>query len=260
MLGPWANILPIPVDRLPGRGVRSTRQHRNEVTGLLKVTREHLAAIHLEHGNNEMLKGRQVEAMAEFRTALNLDPQNEFAQQRVNDALGSVPARSASQVQVVASADALTPKPEFGVTDPAAALKIIREDLGDCTRCKLATQGRKQIVFGVGNPRAELMFVGEGPGADEDMQGEPFVGRSGQLLNNMIRATMVAMLARSRSGHKVRAIPQMAWATIATATSRRPWSIPPPRVPPSSPAPSANRTSATADGNVKPIQAASAPR
>jgi uracil-DNA glycosylase len=84
--------------------------------------------------------------------------------------------------------EALNPKPEYGVADPVAALKIIREDLGDCTRCKLHKQGRKQIVFGVGNPRAELMFVGEGPGADEDAQGEPFVGRAGQLLNNMIKA------------------------------------------------------------------------
>ena len=84
--------------------------------------------------------------------------------------------------------EVLTPKPEYGITDPVAALKTIREDLGDCTRCKLHKQGRKQIVFGVGNPRALLMFVGEGPGADEDAQGEPFVGRAGQLLNNMIRA------------------------------------------------------------------------
>lgn len=79
-------------------------------------------------------------------------------------------------------------KPEQEVADPAKALKVIREDLGDCTRCVLHQQGRKQIVFGVGNPRAELMFVGEGPGADEDEQGEPFVGRAGQLLNNMIKA------------------------------------------------------------------------
>jgi uracil-DNA glycosylase family 4 len=79
------------------------------------------------------------------------------------------------------------PKPEYGVADPAAALTLIREDLGDCTRCKLY-KGRTKIVFGVGNPRAELMFVGEGPGADEDAQGEPFVGRAGQLLNNMIKA------------------------------------------------------------------------
>ena len=82
----------------------------------------------------------------------------------------------------------LNPKPEQKVADPVAALKLIREDLGECTRCKLHQQGRKQIVFGVGNPQAELMFVGEGPGADEDAQGEPFVGRAGQLLNNMIKA------------------------------------------------------------------------
>jgi len=79
-------------------------------------------------------------------------------------------------------------KPEQRVSDPVKALKIIREDLGDCTRCVLHKQGRKQIVFGVGNPKAELMFVGEGPGADEDEKGEPFVGRAGQLLNNMIKA------------------------------------------------------------------------
>jgi uracil-DNA glycosylase family 4 len=79
-------------------------------------------------------------------------------------------------------------RPEAGVSDPVKALKLIREDIGDCTRCRLATQGRKQIVFGVGNPAADLMFVGEAPGADEDLQGEPFVGRAGQLLTNMIKA------------------------------------------------------------------------
>jgi DNA polymerase len=84
--------------------------------------------------------------------------------------------------------EAIALKPEQSVSDPVKALKIIREDLGDCTRCVLHKQGRKQIVFGVGNPKAELMFVGEGPGADEDAQGEPFVGRAGQLLNNMIKA------------------------------------------------------------------------
>jgi len=82
----------------------------------------------------------------------------------------------------------IAPKPEQSVSDPVKALKIIREDLGDCTRCVLHKQGRKQIVFGVGNPKAELMFIGEGPGADEDEKGEPFVGRAGQLLNNMIKA------------------------------------------------------------------------
>jgi len=89
---------------------------------------------------------------------------------------------------VVAKAEMQLVSPEQDISDPVAALRLIREDLGDCTRCKLHQQGRKQIVFGVGNPRADLMFVGEGPGADEDAQGEPFVGRAGQLLNNMIKA------------------------------------------------------------------------
>jgi uracil-DNA glycosylase len=72
--------------------------------------------------------------------------------------------------------------------DQAARLIAIREDLGPCARCKLHTQGRKQIVFGVGNPNADLMFVGEAPGADEDVQGEPFVGRAGQLLTKIIES------------------------------------------------------------------------
>jgi len=100
-------------------------------------------------------------------------------------------ARKSAVVSTIAedkTFEILLPWPEHGVTDSVAALKLIREDLGDCTRCKLHQQGRKQIVFGVGNPCAELMFVGEGPGADEDTQGEPFVGRAGQLLNNMIKA------------------------------------------------------------------------
>ena len=73
--------------------------------------------------------------------------------------------------------------------DREAGLRVIAEEIGpDCRRCKLARLGRKQIVFGTGDPNAELMFVGEGPGADEDEQGLPFVGRAGQLLNNMIAA------------------------------------------------------------------------
>src|SRR3954468_12665945 len=71
--------------------------------------------------------------------------------------------------------------------DVAAELRAISEDIGECIRCGLH-KGRQKIVFGVGNPHAELMFVGEGPGADEDAKGEPFVGRAGQLLNKMIEA------------------------------------------------------------------------
>jgi uracil-DNA glycosylase family 4 len=71
----------------------------------------------------------------------------------------------------------------------AAKLRVVLDDIGpNCQRCKLAKLGRKQIVFGTGNPNADLMFIGEGPGADEDQQGLPFVGRAGQLLNNMITA------------------------------------------------------------------------
>jgi len=75
------------------------------------------------------------------------------------------------------------------VRSAADALAAIKIDIGpDCSRCKLHTLGRRQIVFGVGNPDADLMFVGEAPGADEDVQGEPFVGRAGQLLTKIITA------------------------------------------------------------------------
>lgn len=70
----------------------------------------------------------------------------------------------------------------------AAALQLIREDIGECTRCSLAFAGRSKIVYGDGDPNARLLFVGEGPGADEDKTGVPFVGKAGQLLNNMISA------------------------------------------------------------------------
>jgi DNA polymerase len=74
-------------------------------------------------------------------------------------------------------------------TSPAEALAAIKAEVGpDCTRCKLHTLGRRQVVFGVGNPDADLMFVGEAPGADEDIQGIPFVGRAGQLLTKIIEA------------------------------------------------------------------------
>jgi uracil-DNA glycosylase family 4 len=73
--------------------------------------------------------------------------------------------------------------------DHEAGLLAIREEMGDCRRCRLAG-GRKTIVFGQGNPHAELMFVGEGPGADEDEQGLAFVGRAGQLLTDIIEKGM----------------------------------------------------------------------
>ena len=86
--------------------------------------------------------------------------------------------------------DLLAPMPELRVrpADRAAALEQVRQSLGDCTRCPLAYGGRHSIVFGDGDPAAQLMFVGEEPGTDEDASGLPFVGKAGQLLDNMITA------------------------------------------------------------------------
>jgi uracil-DNA glycosylase family 4 len=86
------------------------------------------------------------------------------------------------------SASAAEPATIQIARSPDEALREIRADIGDCVRCKLHGMGRTQIVFGVGNPNADLMFVGEAPGADEDIQGEPFVGRAGQLLTKIIEA------------------------------------------------------------------------
>jgi len=88
------------------------------------------------------------------------------------------------------SFDNLAPLPEVRVAaaGKADALRAIQDEIGDCTRCPLAYAGRRKIVFADGDPNARLMFVGEGPGADEDASGIPFVGKAGQLLNNMIGA------------------------------------------------------------------------
>jgi DNA polymerase len=104
-------------------------------------------------------------------------PQSLFAEPAEENAIAPRKPFPAAPAQ----AEALPPEQHF------AALKLIREEIGDCTRCKLS-QGRNKIVFGDGDPNAKLMFVGEGPGADEDASGLPFVGRGGQLLNNMIQA------------------------------------------------------------------------
>jgi DNA polymerase len=95
--------------------------------------------------------------------------------------LETTPLMPSSLTLIAETQKAIAPK------DHAAALQAIRDDIGDCTRCALSA-GRHNIVFGDGDPNARLMFVGEGPGADEDAQGLPFVGRAGQLLNNMIVA------------------------------------------------------------------------
>jgi DNA polymerase len=92
---------------------------------------------------------------------------------KTNDASGQIEAEK-------------TPVPFF--RDAAEALGGVKSFIGECTRCKLSGLGRTQVVFGTGSPTADLMFVGEAPGADEDEQGMPFVGKSGQLLTKIIEA------------------------------------------------------------------------
>ncbi|HXC96656.1 MAG TPA: uracil-DNA glycosylase [Edaphobacter sp.] len=100
------------------------------------------------------------------------------------------PAFLEPPIAKLVSFDNLAPLPEIHIVPArkADALIAIKEEIGDCTRCPLAYAGRRTIVFGEGDPNARLMFVGEGPGADEDASGRPFVGKAGQLLNNMIQA------------------------------------------------------------------------
>jgi uracil-DNA glycosylase len=104
--------------------------------------------------------------------------------------VSSRPAFLEPPIATLVSFDNLAPLPESRVAPAhkAEALAAIQDGIGDCTRCPLAYAGRRTIVFGDGDPNARLMFVGEGPGADEDTSGVPFVGKAGQLLNNMIQA------------------------------------------------------------------------
>ena len=118
-------------------------------------------------------RARQAPAQASLDPARGADP-------------SGPPGEPDLSAEAVAKAEGLAP--QATQAGKIISLTSIREDLGDCTRCKLHTLGRKQIVFGVGNPDADLMFVGEAPGADEDVQGEPFVGRAGQLLTKIIEA------------------------------------------------------------------------
>jgi uracil-DNA glycosylase family 4 len=97
-------------------------------------------------------------------------------------------ARSVEAARAAPTAPPAEVRPLTIALTPVDGLAAIRADIGDCTRCKLHTLGRTQIVFGVGNPEADLMFVGEAPGRDEDLQGYPFVGRAGQLLTKIIEA------------------------------------------------------------------------
>jgi DNA polymerase len=109
-------------------------------------------------------------------------------EQVLRDIAGQVRAHLALQQELgLEHTDLRWPEPPAAPVAARPTLEQVRADLGECTRCKLHRH-RTQIVFGVGNPNAGLVFVGEAPGADEDAQGEPFVGRAGQLLTKIIEA------------------------------------------------------------------------
>jgi DNA polymerase len=112
----------------------------------------------------------------------------------VEQSVAAIATISVTEPMKLISFNSLAPLPAGPVpaADRVAALLAIQEEIGDCTRCPLAYAGRHKIVFGDGSGAARLMFVGEGPGADEDAQGLPFVGKAGQLLSNMIGAMGLA--------------------------------------------------------------------
>jgi DNA polymerase len=129
----------------------------------------------------------------EAKTARPIEAEAKPATQTPPTGIRAQPVRAADVIPPAVTSESLVKAPLTSVILPSLApeddsLERIRMDIGDCRRCRLCEQ-RKTIVFGVGNESAKLVFVGEGPGADEDEQGVPFVGRAGQLLTQMIENT-----------------------------------------------------------------------
>ncbi|MBL8138246.1 MAG: uracil-DNA glycosylase [Acidobacteria bacterium] len=143
------------------------------------MTRDDLAA-HLDYMRELGVQG--VSRAAEWRTRVEAPAAADAA-----PASGETDDMPLEEPHVTTAPD--LPAAAAVTLAPAEALAALRHEIGPaCTRCKLHTLGRRQVVFGVGNPQARLMFVGEAPGEDEDKQGEPFVGRAGQLLTKIIEA------------------------------------------------------------------------
>jgi uracil-DNA glycosylase len=127
---------------------------------------------------------RQLADHLQFAAELGVSGISRDPAWRVRPEQAEPAGRAAADIEVTAAQE-----PVRFSRSSVEALAAIQTDIGaDCSRCKLHTLGRKQVVFGVGNPDADLMFVGEAPGADEDASGRPFVGRAGQLLNKIIEA------------------------------------------------------------------------
>ena len=141
---------------------------RDELAGLVTAFAEHL---------------RRAERRGQRTLPAAASPRQSSPAPR--EATPAAPTREATPAAPTREATPAAPAREGAV--PAEALARVREELGDCQRCRLA-QERKHIVFGVGNAAAEILIVGEAPGRDEDLQGEPFVGAAGQLLTKMLKA------------------------------------------------------------------------
>lgn len=134
-----------------------------------------------------MIDREQVAAHLEFLRELGVTGVSRVPEWRTRVVPAAAPAETPVHEETE-SMDEATLAVATGV-GAAEGLAALRAEIGPaCTRCKLHTLGRRQVVFGVGNPQARLMFVGEAPGEDEDKQGEPFVGRAGQLLTKIIEA------------------------------------------------------------------------
>src|SRR5262249_34383934 len=164
-----------PSDRRTRHALRSAKSLR--ATSMVVMDRDQLA----EH----------LRFAAELGVAgVSRDPVWRDRRQAAHGAAAAAPAVG-YDTDAAAPADRPDRRPADSVPrlrTPAEALQEVRAAIGDCPRCKPHGLGRRQIVFGVGNPEADLMFVGEAPGGDEDIQGEPFVGRAGQLLTKIIEA------------------------------------------------------------------------
>jgi len=169
-------------------------EQRQQLATLLAYCRE-MGGVDFYRSVEEMSQQPELAGPMEMPSTSTQEPLNTIAKRAAD--LAATPTTVSSEILSIMppKSTLLAPPPPIDYSSPgiapaerASALHAIQTQIGDCTRCQLAFEGRNKIVFGDGDPNAELLFVGEGPGADEDVQGIPFVGRGGQLLNNMITA------------------------------------------------------------------------